>query len=158
MIPRYERAERTFRLHLNAPPAAVFPLFGPKLESLWAPEWQPRFIHPGDGEVDRHGAVFIVPADDERPESTWVMTAYEESEGRVEYVYVAPEHNVTQIWIRVTPAGGSASDVAVTYRRTALSEAGNLFVERFVATVEEMGAHWEQSINGYLDRSQRAEV
>jgi hypothetical protein len=151
----YQRAERTFHLQLNAPPAEVFPLFGPKLEMRWAPEWQPRFIHPPDGEVDRHGAVFIVPPDDERPESTWIMTAYEESEGRVEYVYVAPQHNVTQIWIRIAAAAGAKSDVAVTYRRTALSAAGNVFVERFVATVDEMREHWERSINGYLARSQR---
>lgn len=155
MIAIHQRAERTCHLRLNAPPAEVFPLFGPKLESRWAPEWQPAFIHPPDGEVDRHGAVFIVPPDDERPESTWVMTAYEESEGRVEYVYVAPRHNVTQIWIRVAPSGDTQSDVAVTYRRTALGEAGNVFVERFVATVDEMRAHWERSINGYLARSQR---
>lgn len=153
MINEYQRAERTFHLQLNASPADVFPLFGPKLETRWAPDWQPRFVHPPDGEVDRNGAVFLVPPDETRPESTWVMTAYEESEGRVEYVYVAPRHNVTQIWIRVTPASSSASRVAVTYRRTALSDAGNVFVERLVNGVDAMREEWERAINDYLARS-----
>lgn len=144
------RAERTFRMRLNAPPSRVFPLFGPKLETLWAPEWAPRFVFPENGEVGPEGAVFLVDADDERPESTWIMTAYEEAEGRVEYVYVAPGHNVTQLWITVNAAGENASAVSVTYRRTSLSIAGDGFVERFVETYEAMGREWEAAINGYL--------
>lgn len=144
------RAERTFHLRLNAPPGVTFPLFGPKRETLWAPEWAPRFVFPPDGEVDASGAVFLVDADDERPESTWVMTAYEEAEGRVEYVYVAPGHNVTQLWITVNAAGDEASAVSVTYRRTSLGIAGDTFVQRFTETYEAMGREWEQAINGYL--------
>jgi hypothetical protein len=144
------RAERTFHLHLNAPPAVTFPLFGPKRETLWAPEWAPRFVYPEDGEVGPEGAVFLVDADDERPESTWILTQYDESQGRIAYVYVAPGHNVTQLWIVVAPDGDQASAVSVTYRRTSLSAAGDAFVANFVQTYEAMGREWETAINSYL--------
>src|ERR1700689_5409508 len=43
-----EHAEASIVLHLPAPPAVVFPLFGPVRESEWAPHWNPTILYPPD--------------------------------------------------------------------------------------------------------------
>ena len=144
------RAVRAFEIQLQASADEVFPLFGPKKEKLWAPEWNPVFVYPADGEVSAEGAVFTVMPDDGRPLSTWVMTTYDDRRRTVEYVQMSPGHSVTEIHIEVLPEGASRSRARVRYTRTALSPAANAFIAHFEAHFAATGTHWQDAINRYL--------
>jgi hypothetical protein len=95
-------AERSFTVHLDAAPGAVFPLFGPVGEREWAPGWNPRIIFLADGSSAK-GSVFTTS--DEDGEETWIVTGYDAQNGFISYVAVLPGHAVTEIEVRVQKRG-----------------------------------------------------
>jgi hypothetical protein len=141
-------AERTFTVHLDAAPGQVFPLFGPIGEREWAPGWNPRMIFPADGFSPAKGSVFTTS--DEDGEETWVITGFDAQNGFVSYVAVLPGHVVTEIEVRVEKQGENKSIAEVTHRRTALSAAGNHFVNALSENAARHAAHWEHAINEAL--------
>src|SRR4030095_6546265 len=80
----FEQRTQSFTIVLNGSVADVTPLFGPVRETEWAPDWSPRFIYPAQG-VQREGAVFTTTTSQGR-DRVWLLTAYEVTNGRVEYV------------------------------------------------------------------------
>jgi hypothetical protein len=144
------RATRSITFILNAPPDAAFPLFGPRDEHLWLPSWNPSFVFPPDGSQTSEGAVFVVPPAGEAPEETWLMTTYDPGARVVEYVIVAPGYLAGELRIAVEPSGSEKSEVTVRYRFTALSTAGRVFLSRWAEHFPHQGAHWSDTINGYL--------
>lgn len=143
-----QQTEQTITFNLLTAADSAFPLFGAKSEMDWDDDWHPHFLAPADGRQSADGAVFIV--DNELGQSTWVMTRYDAFARAVEYVRVAPEHTVGQIWIRIVPAGDHVSSVSVTYRLTGLSESGNEYVTQFGAEFPTKGQVWADVINHYI--------
>lgn len=146
-----EQRTQSFTITLNGSVGEVTPLFGPVREVEWAPTWKPRFIHPPQGE-QRDGVVFTTTSANGK-ERLWLLTAYDEKQGRVEYVFVTPSFTFNAIKILLVPDGEKRCKATITYRHSALAPEGNAEVEKLDAQwAEQERTHWEQSINAVLGR------
>lgn len=145
------RLTRTTTIHLNAPPATVFPLFTPLGERLWVPDWNPTMIYPASGELELD-AVFTTAHGDGAP-TVWTVVEATQEEYRVSYVRVAPDTHVARITVQCAEED-QATRATVTYVFTALTEQGNAYVAQFT---EQHYQHWlqgwEAGINEYLSRA-----
>lgn len=140
--------EEKFAFTANAPMEKVAPLFGAEKERVWAPDWNPQFIHrspAGDGE----GMVFAVAH--QHLKSTWINTEYDTRSGRFQYVYLIPDTMVTMITIRLTPQENKTR-VDVDYQRTALNPEANAHVRYMAEGDRNAAADWDKWMNGYLGK------
>lgn len=147
-----ERISRQATIHVNAPLDKTFPLFGPVLEKLWAPGWEPEVIFSKDAEVEEH-MIFRTPGHHEtEPFYTWTVTQYQPARGLVEYTV----QTTNRIWfVRVVcQESGASTDVTVSYTYTGLNDLGNqlnkLALDNMFA---ENLTDWQQAINEYLKTS-----
>jgi hypothetical protein len=144
-----EQRTQSFTVGLNGSVADVTPLFGPVREAEWAPDWSPRFIHPAQG-VQSEGVVFTTTSGHGK-DRVWLLTTYDVSNGRVEYVVMTPAFTANEIKIRVVPDGEQRCKATITYRRSALAPEGNEEVSKLDANwAEEQRIHWETAINKAL--------
>ncbi len=141
-------AEPSFVIRLQAPPAEVFPLFGPVREREWSPQWAPRMIFPSDDSMPVAGAVFSTA--DEHGGQTWVLTAYDPEQGHMRYCIFLPGLLVTEIDIHLQKLGEAQTSAEVLYRHTALSAEGERLVTEMGKHHAAMGPHWEHAINEAL--------
>lgn len=124
----------------------VAPLFGADKERVWAPKWNPQFIHPSPA-ADVRGMVFTVAH--HHLQAAWVNTEFDLANGRVQYVYVIPEIMLTMITIKLQP-DGTQTKVEVEYDRTALTPEADGRVQEMAQQDRVSGPEWEQQINQYL--------
>lgn len=143
--------EERFAFTANAPMEQVAPLFGADKERVWAPGWDPRFVHPLPA-ADEEGMVFTVGHD--HLKSVWVNTEFDEKSGRIQYVYMIPGVLVTVITLQLTP-DSRKTKVEVEYNRTALSTEANAHVVHMAEGDRTSGPEWEKQVNGYLERQRR---
>ena len=151
-IEKPKRVRRTFTQTIAATPDVVFPLLCPVREVEWVAGWHPRLVISESGLVEA-GCVFVMP--DEPADSVWVVTRWDPAGHVVEFVKVTPGLAVGRIGISLEEAEGNAESTAahVSYEYTALSEAGELFVERFTeAHYEAFMKEWESELNRFLER------
>jgi hypothetical protein len=140
------RSEEEFAFTAGAPEVDVFPLFGANKERVWAPGWDPGFVHP-DPAADERGMVFTVKRNGH--EEVWVNTEFDPENGRIQYASVVPGAMVTVVTIRLL-AQNDETRVEVKYERTALSVAGAEHVRNLAAKDALAGPEWENGINAYL--------
>jgi hypothetical protein len=117
---------RTF--HLDAPLAQVFPLFTAQGERAWAPGWEPRIL----SGAEERGSAFITTAHTGGT-VTWIVIDYRPSQGRASYARLVQDSNIGIVDVACTEVAGGGTDIAVRYTLTAVSEAGESFVARFLA-------------------------
>lgn len=134
----------TFHFTAGAPIDAVQPLFGAHREREWAPDWEPRFVHPALPE-DREGMVFTV--DHPLGVATWINTRLERE--LVQYAYVIPGVMATLITLRLTPEG-ARTRVAVTYARTPLAAASREAVAALSRADAAAGPEWQAQLDAAL--------
>jgi hypothetical protein len=153
-IARPTHSEQAFTIHLNGSVAAVAPLFGPVRESEWAPEWHPQFRYPLlPGQLA--GAVFITKTHNGQ-ERIWLLTTYDEKEGRIKYVTIVPGITASEIDVQILPDGMNKTVATITYRHTALTDDGITEVEKLGPTwAEQQHDHWQTAINDALSRTAR---
>jgi hypothetical protein len=140
--------EERFAFIADAPMEQVAPLFGAEKERVWAPGWEPQFIHPLPAR-DEQGMVFTV--EKVAGKSVWANTAFDLKNGRIQYVYVISGTLVTVISLNLTAQGGQTK-VEVRYERTALSTKGDAQVRQMAQEDRVAGPDWEKQVNGYLER------
>lgn len=116
---------RSFRL--DAPLAGVFPLFTAEGERAWAPGWEPTIL---SGAAER-GSAFVTRGHT-GIETTWIVTDYRPSEGRVSYARLAQGSNIGLVDVVCTTAEGGGTVVSVRYTLTGVSEQGREFVRQFL--------------------------
>ena len=143
------QAESAITFDINTSADEAFPLFGPKREMDWDPNWHPEFVFPADGDQTSHGSVFLIRGNDR--DSVWIMTVYDIDARRVEYVRVTPGHSVGQLWISITPSQPARSQVRVSYRLTGLSPTGSSFVEKWKTEFPDTAREWQAVLNHYLE-------
>jgi len=141
--------EEKFAFTAHAPMEQVAPLFGANKERVWAPGWDPHFVHPAAASDDE-GMIFTVAHG--HTKSVWVNTEFDLKAGRVQYVYVIPDAMVTRIHLKLT-AEGNQTRVEVEYDRTALSKEANGHVQHMAEQDRSSGPDWEKQVNGYLERA-----
>jgi len=143
--------EEAFAFIANAPVERVVPLFGADQERVWAPGWNPRFVHPVPA-VDKEGMVFTAAHD--HLSAVWVNTIFDEKNGRIAYVYVIPDGMATVIRLKLTPQG-EQTRVEVEYDRTALSPEADEHVRHMAEGDRRSGPAWEKQVNEYLRRVEK---
>lgn len=138
------RATRTYVQKLVAPPADVFPLLCPVREMEWVEGWDPELVVSLSGVAERD-AVFITA----EPRAVWTVIDYRPPK-RIEFLKVAPELTVARISIDLVP-GAPGTLATITYSHTALSRAGEAFVESFTGEhYRDFMELWEAALNRYL--------
>ena len=142
-----EHAETSIVLRLPAPPSAAFPLFGPVRESEWSPHWNPRILFPTD-QRQLAGSVFTTSHGAD--EAVWLMDTYDERALRIGYVIVRPGMYATRLDIALKAAADQTTEATVTYRQTALSEAGDSYVKDFARDFPSQRDHWERAVTHRL--------
>jgi hypothetical protein len=149
-----QHIQRTQTIHLAGPPSRVFPLFEPLPEREWAEGWEPTMLFPPSGEAEV-GAVFTSHHSGE-PETIWAISVYDKASFHITYVRVTADSRVAFVDIRCAGREDGTTSATVSYTFTALSEAGNAFIERYTQEhYQYMMMQWEQAINHYLQHGKR---
>lgn len=152
-ISRPIRVKHTYTQTLAGSPSTVFPLLCPVRETEWVNGWEPNLVisESGVAELD---CIFIMP--DQPHESIWVVTQWEPTAYYIEFVKVTPGLLVGRIEIRLQAGAAGQTLAEVSYSYTALSEAGERFVESFTeAHYAAFMQAWEAELNHFLTTGQK---
>jgi hypothetical protein len=143
-------ARRTGSIHLDAPIAEVFPLFGPVREAEWAEGWHIEPLYALTPLLEEEGAVFQTRQHGDAI-TVWIILRFDRDRHEVEYARVTPGLHAVTIEIACAPSAGG-TEAMVTYTLTGLSEAGNAFIEREFSEegYPHMLGQWEQAITHRL--------
>lgn len=135
-------------LRVDAPVDVAFPLFSPRGEEAWVPEWKPELIHP-PGVDWCEGQVFRTVHDGQ--ESIWFVARLDRDSHEVTYHRVDLGLSATSVTVRCRPAGENATETAVEYRWVGLTGEGNRFVrEQTREAFREKLTRWEAWISAAL--------
>jgi len=142
------RVTRTYVQKIQAPPEEVFPLLCPVRETEWVKGWDPIVVysHSGLAEPD---CIFLTGNGE--PESAWVITHRDSDKFQLEILKISPWTTVAKINIALSQNEESGTDARINYTYTALSEAGEDFVNHYTEDYYlEFMRYWETAINDYL--------
>lgn len=146
MVPRSVllwQTELTGRFEVAHDPADAFALFTPAGERAWAAGWNPVF----DAEVvddSEPGVVFRTDHDDRQ--ATWLVLRREP--GRLmQYARVIPGHNAGTVTVELRDLPHPrTTEVTVSYRLSALSEAGAHDLAAFARRYDAYLGEWAAAI------------
>lgn len=150
------RVDATHRIRIDLPVAQAQRLFTPAGEELWVEHWAPHYLHPADGRTEA-GMVFTTGSGDDY--TVWSLADYDTTAFRARYTRVTPATRTGFVEVQCRPAGDAATDVEVSYRLTALNDAGARSLEAyrgaaFVAMIE----GWKALIDAQLPRLRNAVI
>jgi hypothetical protein len=140
---------RTAEITVSLPPEQAMALFTPEGERRWAEGWDPHYPHAGRREGP--GTVFTTSHGSHL--TTWVMVDH--GPERIRYTRVVHGMTAGMIAVEVLGSQKEATHVRVTYDLTALSAAGESWLEAFDAGYEAEIAAWSTEIAAALARSAR---
>jgi hypothetical protein len=147
------RVKHTYTQTLAAPPEVVFPLLCPVREAEWVAGWDPRLVISASG-VAELDCIFIMPG--QPHEAIWVVTRWEPQDYFIEFLKITPGVTVGRIDIQLRPGEAQQTLAEVSYAYTALSEAGEQFIEQFTAEHYTAFMHeWEAELNHFLTTGQK---
>jgi hypothetical protein len=137
---------RAAEITVGLPREQALALFTPEGERRWAAGWDPRYPDPGRREGP--GAVFTTRHGGR--ETTWVVV--DQRPDSIRYARVVHDMTAGTIAVDVVYSSDGATRVRVTYDLTALTEAGETWLETFAEHYEtEIGA-WSREIDAALQR------
>jgi hypothetical protein len=151
------RVTYTYTQTLDGSPADVLPLLCPVREAEWVPGWAPRLVLSNSGLVEPD-CVFITPdpAAATETEAIWTVLHQDPAAGTVEMLKVTPGFVVVRLAIALRPRPEGGCQAVVTYCYTALSPAGEAYVQgRTPAAYAEFMRGWESALNEYLRAGRR---
>ena len=88
---------------LPANPDAVFPLFTPRGEELWVPDWKPDYVDPPSGDT-QPDMVFRTGEGDEA--TIWVCLAFDSQHRHARYLRMTPASRIAFVDVRCRAVGG----------------------------------------------------
>jgi len=145
-----KRTTRTYRQTINTEPPKVHALICPVKEAEWLDGWDYELIFSTSGFAEE-GCVFISKNEGEQ-DTIWMITKRDDEHFVTEFARITPESKAALLSVRISDAGNNTSQVDITYIFTALSEAGNKFIENFTKeNFEKDMAFWEATMNHYLE-------
>ena len=137
------------RIAVGLPPVEAFTLFTPRGEQDWATGWRPAFFDPVEDDTEP-GTAFQTAAHGQH--TIWLVL--DRIPGRqIRYARVSPGDRAGTVTVTVSPdPNGAGSQVEVTYRLAALSDAGRHRLAEFAAGYAAYLRSWEQAIAALLHR------
>jgi hypothetical protein len=145
-----KRVARNYVQIIQAPPTVVHSLICPVKEAEWLDGWDYRLIFSDSGLAEK-GCVFTSKSAGEK-DTIWLITKREDATCETDFARITPDSRVTEVTVRIEDGGEQTSRVHITYTITALTEAGNQFIEKFTENnfVNDM-KFWEATMNHYLE-------
>ena len=143
-----KRITRQYVQTIQAEPSAVHRLICPVKEAEWLDGWDYELIYSQSG-VAEHGCVFTSLSAGE--ETIWLITKRDDARYETEFARVTPGSRVAVVVVRIEDGGQQTSRVHISYTITALTAAGNTFIDNFTEKnfVADM-KFWEATMNHYL--------
>ena len=125
-----KRVTRNYVQTIQAPPSVVHSLICPVKEAEWL------FTSKSAGEKD----------------TIWLITKREDATCETDFARITPDSRVAEVTVRIEDGGEQTSRVHITYTITALTEAGNQFIDKFTEDnfLKDM-QFWEATMNHYLE-------
>lgn len=131
-------------LRLPLPADIAFPLFTPKGEERWIPEWRPRYVHPADGET-RAGLVFTTGEGEEY--TIWQVVDFDPAARRARYARTTPALRTGMVTVEAKSIADKETEVLVRYDMTALSARGEESLRQYEGEAfAGMLAQWREAI------------
>ena len=147
------RAKHSYTQTLAGPPEIVFPLLCPVREMEWVEGWEPKLVISASG-VAELDCIFVMP--DQPNDSIWVVTQWHPQTHFIEFIKVTPGLAVGRIEIQLRPGEADQTLADITYAYTALSQAGEHFVEHFTEEYYTTFMQtWETELNYFLTTGQK---
>lgn len=148
-----KRVTRSYVQTIYAEPSVVHSLICPVREAEWLAGWDHQLIFSNSGFAE-HGCVFTTRSAAE--ETIWLITRRDDARCETEFARITPGSRAAHVTVRIADGGSRTSRVDICYTITALTEAGNRFIENFS---EENFAKdmqfWEAAMNHYLKTGER---
>jgi hypothetical protein len=142
------RATRSASFAVRGGADRVFPLFCPVREREWLESWNPGVVYSQSGLAEPE---CVFTSADRNGDTIWVVAHHDPHARVVKMVRVTPGFTACVLDISVVPVSSSECEVAVTYSHTALSEAGEIFVDAYSdEAYRKMMAHWQTALDFYL--------
>ncbi|MGZ4233738.1 MAG: SRPBCC family protein [Solirubrobacteraceae bacterium] len=135
---------RATEITVGLPREQAIALFTPEGERRWADGWDPHYPEPRRREGP--GAVFITEHGGHR--TTWIMVG-QGPEG-VSYARVTEAMSAGTVAVDVVATDERSTQVRVTYDLTAITPAGEAWLEAFDAGYEAAIADWATEIAAAL--------
>lgn len=134
---------RATEITVGLPPEQAIALFTPEGERRWADGWDPRYPDPRR----REGAGAVFTTEDEGDQTTWIMVDH--GPERVRYARVEGMTAGT-VAVEVVESRGRSTQVRVTYDLTALTRAGETWLDAFDADYDADIGEWAAAIAAAL--------
>ena len=132
---------------LDLGPSEAFPLFTPKGEELWVPDWRPEYIEPQSGETV---AGMVFRTGDGEESTIWTCLEYDPRARHARYLRVTPASRVAWVDVACAPHGGGGTTVQVSYSFVPLTASGDTYVSNMSdASFATMIGDWK----GLIERS-----
>ncbi len=139
---------RSYTQKINAVPEEVFPLLCPVRELEWVPGWDPLVVYTHSGLMESD-CIFLTG--DREPESYWITTRHDRRNMHIELIKVTPGMLIGKIELRLKSNENRGTDLDATYRYTALSEAGQDFVDDYTQDYfDHLMQQWEKALNDHM--------
>jgi hypothetical protein len=119
------RKDYCHEITVGRPLAEAFPLFTPKGEEDWVPDWAPTYLRPETGDTCEE-MIFTTGAGEEK--TYWTCLKWQPEEGHVRYLRLTPASRVAIVDVRCTPVGDAATRVLVGYEIQSLTDAGRDYI------------------------------
>ncbi len=143
-----KRVTRQSVLTIDAAPSVVHALICPVKEAEWLESWDYDLIFSHSGLAE-YGCVFTSQSAGE--ETIWLITKRDDIRCETELARITPGSRVAVVAVSIQDGGRRTSRVTIRYTITALTEAGNQFIDNFSEQnfVKDM-QFWEATMNHYL--------
>ena len=144
------RTTRTYRQTINSTPEKVFPLLCPVREAEWLDGWKCAMIYSESGLIET-GAVFSTAHEGEE-DTVWIVTKHDPGKQEIEFARFTPGSRTCVLRIAVRAKAENRSYVDISYTYTALTPAGNDFIDGLTEEAFVEGVvFWEKSVNYFLE-------
>ena len=144
-----KRVTRSYVQTIHAQPEVVHSLICPVKEAEWLDGWDYDLIFSHSGFAEK-GCVFTPRSAGEK-DTIWLITKRDDTACETVFARITPDSRVAEVRVRIEDGGEHTSRVHITYTITALTEAGNRFIENFTEKnfIKDM-KFWEATMNHYL--------
>jgi len=137
---------RATDITVDLPAEQAVALFTPEGECRWADGWDPHYP-----EADRReGAGAVFTTEHGGHQTTWIMVDHQP--GRVRYARVTVGMTAGTVAVEVVGSREHSTQVRVTYDLTALTPAGDTWLEAFDADYDVAIGEWATDITAALRR------
>ena len=129
----------------------LFPLFSPEGEKHWVPGWDYENVM-GTTELSEDYVFLTKTHDHGTADAIWIVKKYDPGSHFVQYYKIEPGHKIGVVTVKCMRLDAARTEVRVTYKYTALSEAGEKFVSDFSKDVyDKFIGEWRLLLARYLE-------